>query len=158
MPPPLGAGRSGLPSLKAPKITGTGPSYGGQQVPSSKAGQSSLKAKKQTKLGGRSQSKGRDSSERGQAQADSKAYETLSRMRTTGMNSDITGYTGFKGDEGKKVTFEKDLLQENLHPSISNVGAGLKNSATKPFFGKESIRPFQSTVNALSLGGGVGGP
>jgi len=58
------------------------------------------------------------------------------------MNSDITGKTSVKGDEGKRVTFEKDLQQENLPASISNVGAGLENSAAKPFFGKESIRPF----------------
>ena len=74
------------------------------------------------------------------------------------MNSDITGKTSYKGDEGKRVTFEKDLFQENLPASISNVGAGLEHSGAKPFFGKDNIRPFQSTINALSLGGAVGGP
>jgi hypothetical protein len=80
-------------------------------------------------------------------------YDSLSRKKTAAVNSDLTG----NASDVKRVTFENDFQQENV-PGISNVGAGLENSAAKPFFGKEAIRPFQSTVNALSLGGVGGGP
>lgn len=64
-------------------------------------------------------------------------------------------------DGGKKVTFDTEPVREK-QPAGLNIGSGITGGPTKLLLGQkmggEGIQPFQSTVNAKSLGGAVGGP